>query len=313
MWRKFRDPRILGVAGLLLSAVVVLILNATIFSAEAFVMRYLTALDDGRGADVANMVWGPADKSHYIVGMPINSDSRPHHPVIIASTASGDNAVVTARVELAGVDTTVDFVVAKQSTWSPISSWAFAMRPVATVTVDSTGNAGASINGVTGTHGGLAYFPSIASVDAPSHWFTTTPQSLVIDSMAVDYQESIQLEPSDALFTTVDKAVHSYLDGCAAQKTLVPKECPFAGFSSEKIAAGPTWEIDSYPTLEISHTGGEWAVTGNGKVRLRVSLVDFATEKTTKYSELLSYVLSGTLADLSTDSPRLVVVNTVER
>lgn len=313
MWRMFRDARILGIVGVLFFVVVIQILNATTYSAESFVLRYLTALEEGRGADVSHLAWGDGVRPDYEIGVPIDEDSRPRNPVILSSEAAGDTVMVSARVELAGAEYTVPFAVTRESSWSPLASWSFAFAPVATINITSTGNSGASINGVRAYQSGLAYYPSVATIDSPSEWFTTPPQSIVLDSQSHQYSAAVELSPSAALLDDLDSAVRRYLDECAAQKTLVPAECPFAGFTFERIAKGPRWTISSYPSLVVAHSDAEWTVTGQGKVRLRVSLVDFATEKTTRYSELIPFTISATVADLDTDSPRLIVTNTVER
>jgi hypothetical protein len=80
-----------------------------------------------------------------------------------------------------------------------------------------------------------------------------------------------------------------------------------------RIASGPTWTITSYPEITVEESDGDWVVSGAGKVKLVVSLVDFATEKTEDYSESMSFTVSGTIEGLDTDKPRLVLSNTVER
>jgi hypothetical protein len=155
--------------------------------------------------------------------------------------------------------------------------------------------------------------PSIATVGAPSVWFEAEPQKLLVDSLSDEYSVAIDLTPSARLIDDMSAAVRDYLDACAAQKTLVPKKCPFAGFTSEAIAAGPVWSISTYPKLSIVAKDGQWFVSGKGTAELSVSLVDFATEKTEKYSEVIPYTIEGTITGLDGANPRLVVANTVRR
>ena len=54
-------------------------------------------------------------------------------------------------------------------------------------------------------------------------------------------------------------------------------------------------------------------MSGSGKILLSVTLIDFATEKKEKYSQLMNFTVSGTVVGLNTGSPRLVLDNTVER
>ena len=134
-----------------------------------------------------------------------------------------------------------------------------------------------------------------------------------VDSFSKEYAVEVPLRPSPALEKEMDATVREYLDECAAQKTLVPTRCPFAGFTSMRIESGPTWTITSYPDLSVEEADGEWVVSGVGKVKLAVSLVDFATEKTEDYSELMTFTVSGIIEGLDKRQPRLVLSNTVER
>lgn len=313
MWRIFRDARILGAIGLGLFLGVIAILNATVYSPEATVMRYLSALEEGRQADVEEIVWGDSASLAYDIRVPADPADRPLHPSIVETFRAADTVLVTARVELGGKKVNVEFAVTKEPSWWPLTSWNFSTRPVGIIDVVSTADSGASVNGAAGSAGSLVYYPSIATVAAPSPWFDARPQKVIVDTLGRDYTVSLDLTPSTALHQDIDMAVREYIDDCAAQKTLVPKKCPFAGFTAMAIAGGPTWTIDTYPAVSIVEKDGQWHVSGDGKVRLKVSLIDFATEKTEKYSEKMSFTISATLLITDGEKPRLVFDNTVER
>ena len=313
MWRMFRDARILGIAGLVLFAGIIGILNATTFSAEQTVLRYLSALEDGRTADAITAVWGKGVAVDLAIALPSDPAHRPHNARITKVSRGDERTLVTATVDLGGKLVTSTFALRQFGGWSPLAEWRFDVDPLATVSLTSTAVTPFSVNGAVSGRNGYTFVPVIAEIGSGSDWFETEPVTIAATDPAGSYFTDLTFTPSDALLSDVDQSIHKYLDACAAQKTLVPAECPFAGFTFERIAKGPNWSIDSYPTIAVAHTDGEWTVTGKGKVRLRVSLVDFATEKTTKYSELIPYTISATIADLNTAKPRLVVANTVER
>jgi hypothetical protein len=313
MWRKFRDVRILGVTGLLFFAVVIAILNATVYTPEATVMRYLSALGDGRGADVESIVWGSNGSLIDDIRLPTDAAERPRDPEIIDTYRTAGLVVVTVRVVLDGRAVESQLTVERDASWTPLATWRFVDPPIATVQIESTLGSGASVNGVRANAEGFAYVPSIATIAAPSRWFDAEPQKILLDSLSRDYSLAIELIPSTPLIDDMGAAVRDYLDACAAQKTLVPKKCPFAGFTSEAIADGPVWSIGTYPALSIAVKDGDWFVSGKGTAELSVSLVDFATEKTVKYSEVIPYTIEGTIAGLDGANPRLVVANTVPR
>jgi hypothetical protein len=313
MWRKFRDVRILGVTGLLFFAVVISILNATVYTPEAAVIRYLSALEDGRQADVESIVWGSDGSMIYDIRLPTDAADLPRDPEIIDTYQTAGLVVVTARVVLDGRAVESQLTVEREVSWSPLATWRFVEPPIATVQIESTLDSRASVNGNRANEEGYAYVPSIATVSSPSVWFEAEPQKLLVDSLSDEYSVAIDLTPSPRLIDDMGAAVRDYLDACAAQKTLVPKKCPFAGFTSEAIAAGPVWSISTYPTLSIAVKDGQWFVSGKGSAELSVSLIDFATEKTEKYSEVIPYTIEGTIAGLDGANPRLVVANTVRR
>ncbi len=313
MWRKFRDVRILGVIGFLFFAVVIAILNATVYTPEAAVMRYLSALEDGRRADVESIVWGSYGSLIYDIRLPTDAADRPRDPEIVDTYQTAGLVVVTVRVVLDGRAVESQLAVERDASWLPLANWRFVDPPIATIRVESTLDSGATVNGSRANEEGFAYVPSIATVGAPSRWFDAEPQKIVLDSLSRDYSVALDLTPSPRLIDDMSAAVRDYLDACAAQKTLVPKKCPFAGFTSEAIAAGPVWSISTYPTPSIAVKDGQWFVSGKGTAELSVSLVDFATEKTVKYSEVIPYTIEGTIAGLDGANPKLVVTNTVRR
>lgn len=310
----FRDARILGAFGFALVAVAIAILNATLYSPESTVLRYLDALGDGRQADVEAQLWGEGVSPELDVRVPANPAHRPTNPSIVSvKSVNSDVVFVTARVTLDGVPSDVQFSLTKDTEWSLFADWQFTLLPIGIIDFTSTANSGGSVNGAPGIDAAIAFVPSVATIGPPSVWFDTEPQEVRVDSFSKEYAVDVPLRPSPALEKEMDATVREYLDECAAQKTLVPARCPFAGFTSMRIVSGPTWTITSYPDLSVEEADGAWVVSGVGKVKLAVSLVDFATEKTEDYSELMSFTVSGTIEGLDKHQPRLVLSNTVER
>ena len=313
MWRMFRDARILGTVGVLFFLAVIATLNATVYSPEATVLRYLSALEDGRQADVVELVWGKGVAVDLAIALPSDSALRPHNASITKVSHGNEQALVTAAVDLGGKLVTSTFALREVGGWSPLAEWRFDVDPLATVSLSSTTVAPFSVNGAVGGQHAYTFVPVIAEVGSGSKWFDADPVAISATNSAAVYFASLAFTPTAQLTSEVNTEVRDYLDKCAAQKTLVPKKCPFAGFTAQKIVEGPVWTMNDYPSVDIAAKDGEWRVSGEGTVRLDVSLVDFATEKTEKFSEVLSFTISGTLAGLTEGKPRLVVENTVER
>lgn len=313
MWRAFRDARFLGVFGLLFFAAMIAILNATVYSPEAMVMRYVSALEEGRQADVERAVWGFDGSIPVDVHVPVAAADRPSGSQVVETTLTENGAIVTVQSQLGNDLVETAFALTRAPSWSPLATWVFESAPIGTVTIDSTANSGGSVNGWPVGAEGFAYLPTIATVDSPSRWFTATPQRVPVVNDRSEARATLELTPTDELKADIDSAVRKYVDDCAAAATLVPPECPFAGFTAMAIASGPTWSVERYPTVAIEAGDAEWLVTGTGKVRLTVTLVDFATEKKEPYSPVMTFEISGSLVGLSEGKPRLSVTNTVER
>jgi hypothetical protein len=171
MWRMFRDARILGIVGVLFFVAVITILNSTVYSPEATVMRYLNALEDGRQADVESLVWGDSGSLAYDIRVPADPADRPHSIRVTKVSHTGDSAIVLVAYELGGATRTTTFGMRKEPTWAPLSDWRFAVAPFATVTLDSKPTAPFGVNGSLPGETGATYVPVIARVASGTSWF----------------------------------------------------------------------------------------------------------------------------------------------
>ena len=312
MWEKFRDVRTLGAIGVLTFIGLVGILNITVFTPEAAVLRYLSAIEDGRVDDAAQIVWGDSLPKGVAVGLPTDSTNRPSGFHVVGSSRVDDEAIVDVSFDLAGQKTVTQFVLAQADNWLPFNDWRFAIEPVAIVQSSGSAPIGLRINGVSASPTALTLVPVVAEVGSGTGWFDAPVVTVKVTAPAGVYLAPLKPRATPALVAALDESVRAYLDDCASQKTLVPAECPFAGFTAMTVKSGPTWTIDAYPTLTITFTDGEWTVRGSGKSLLDVTLVDFATEKSESYSQVIPFTISGTITGLDTAKPRVVVLNTVE-
>ena len=311
MWRMFRDFRIVGILGLLFFASVIQILNATVYSAEATVSRYLTALSDGRLADAASIALPDATNPRLVPLSP-SARLRPQHPEIVESTTANGITTVSATVLLGDDTVPVQFTLRRGSGWSPIHTWKFAQKPIAIVDVTVNPDGLAALNGQSAGESRTVLVPQIVSVGSATNWFTAPRSRVSVTTAGSTNPTTITFTPSAKLRTEMDAAVQKYLDRCAQSVSLVPESCPFAALTFDSVAAGPTWVLNGYPNLTIVPDGTQWSVNGVGTVNLSVSLVDFATEVTTAYSQSIPYTITGTISKLDTAHPQLVIANTVE-
>ncbi len=309
MWREFRDLRLLGVALLAVFYGLVLVLNVTVFSAQATVERYLDALHDGRTGDAIELVW-PDGNEGALVALSNDPALRPTLSAITQTETLDGITTVTADVLLLGDTVSVDFVLKRGQSWSPLNSWEFAAAPTAVVTVEASPDGEGSLNGTRQSDSRRVLIPSAVVVGSASPWFDADNVPIPVSIRGVEFIVPAVFEPTSRLVDEMDAVVREYLDACATKTRLAPPECPFGALTFERVAAGPTWSITSYPEISITPDGNRWLVTGSGTALLDVSLVDYATEKTSDYEEDIPFTIRGTIEGLGTDSPTLRFANT---
>lgn len=309
MWREFRDLRLLGVALLAVFYGLVIVLNVTVFSAQATVERYLDALHDGRTGDAIEIVW-PDGNEGALVALSNDPALRPTLASVTATDTVDGITTVTADVVLLGDTVSVEFVLKRGQSWSPLNSWEFAAAPTAVVTVEASPDGEGSLNGTHQSDSRRVLMPSAVVVGSASPWFDVDNVPIPVSIRGVEFIVPAVFEPTSRLVDEMDAVVREYLDACATKTRLAPPECPFGALTFERVAAGPTWSITSYPEISITPDGNRWLVTGKGIALLDVSLVDYATEKTSDYEEDIPFTIRGTIEGLGTDSPTLRFANT---
>jgi hypothetical protein len=309
MWREFRDLRLLGVALLAVFYGLAIVLNVTVFSAQATVERYLDALHDGRTGDAIELVW-PDGNEGALVALSNDPALRPTLSAITQFETLDGITTVTADVLLLGDTVSVDFVLKRGQSWSPLNSWEFAAAPTAVVTVEASPDGEGSLNGTRQSDSRRVLMPSAVVVGSASPWFDVDDVPIPVSVRGVEFIVPAVFAPTARLVDEMDAVVREYLDACATKTRLAPPECPFGALTFERVAAGPTWSITSYPEISITPDGNRWLVTGKGTALLDVSLVDYATEKTSDYEEDIPFTIRGTIEGLGTDSPTLRFANT---
>lgn len=312
MWEKFRDSRTVGAIGVLAFIGFLGILNLTVYTPEATVLRYLSALEDGRVSDAEQIVWRDHVPDGLTLGLPSDPDNRPHNFSVTRTIQMDDTTTVDVSFSLGGQSVATTFVMTQVPNWLPIQDWRFEVEPVATVLQTDSAPIGLLINGVVPGKKPLTLVPVVAEVGSASVWFDAPAVTVSASTPLATYRAPLAPKPTKALEKAVDTSIRGYLDACAKQKILVPTECPFAGFTAMTVADGPTWSIDTYPSPTVAEQNGEWVVSGKGNARLKVTLLDFATEKAEPYSELIPFTISGVITRLDTSKPVVKVFNTVE-
>ncbi len=71
---------------------------------------------------------------------------------------------------------------------------------------------------------------------------------------------AVDLQPTKAFFSQVQRELNDYLDDCATQEVLLPTGCPFGEEIANRIVSTPAWSISRYPkvSLQPGSEPGSW-------------------------------------------------------
>lgn len=259
------------VLGIILAAfgIVVLVLNATLYSASGFVRGYLDALER-QDADSALTLIGPA--------VPTEASELLLRPDAMGSVS--EIALVSETVGPEGTHRVVfSFVAGERSGQSAFevrrtgailglfSTWEFASSPLAVMHVVALNDARFTVNGVELVSPSpnepapyLVFAPGSYLLEHESGFLEAKPVPVIASTPGGSIPTAINAMPNQAFLDQVEKEVHEYLDDCATQQVLQPTGCPFGQVISNRVASVPQWSIADYPEIRIEPTGtaGEW-------------------------------------------------------
>ncbi|BDZ45332.1 hypothetical protein [Naasia aerilata] len=289
-------------------AIVVVALNASVYSAGGFVSRYLDALER-RDVAVALETPGvavPVGASEAALQRDALSGLGRHRIVSDVNAGSGLRRVV-AEYELGGHPERTEFLVAAAPpTLLLFNGWRFEESPLARVRVTVLHDTGLRVNGVpvpdgTPTTGGdgtvdLAVpTPSRLVLDQRSRYLVAKPTTVDVTDPAAGAEATIDVQASGAFTSAVQKEVDAFLDDCATQRVLQPAGCPFRRVLADRVQDEPQWSIVSYPDITIQPGVGDdgefaWFVTpSSGVAHISVDVVSLFDGSVSTLDEDVAY------------------------
>ncbi|MEV8252686.1 hypothetical protein AB0O95_01845 [Rhodoglobus sp. NPDC076762] len=284
------------VLGLIIAAFVttVLIVNATLFSANGFVRSYLGALarhdmtaalhiadihlpdehgaasDDGSGATPIDTTGAGSmllAGSHDLL--------RPSALSTLENIEAGERTVntdgtesVTFEFDLDGTRSTSTFTVERDgSRFGVFAQWKFVTSPLTIVRLTVANAQGFTANGsefVTRTQDTPAPYvvltPSSFEISHTSTYLTADPIIVTATEPGATVRARLEIVANQTMVAQVQREVNEYLDECATQVVLLPTGCPFGQPMANRIVTTPEWSIASYPevTLVPGEANGSW-------------------------------------------------------
>lgn len=281
------DLTILGVVGVLLVGALATganVLYREVYSASAFVERYLTMLSSGQAADALLLPGVEIDRRALLPtspDVPLSNALLRQAALgelddisILSEEADGDIRKVTAGYTAGGVPGRTTFTVTQDGWRGVAPQWRFAEPPLAAITLVVRGADVFEVNGFTIDRRQIAgidshpldrialavFTPGVydVSVDTPNS--SSPGKSVLVDTTRTVTQVSLQTRPTDDFLALVQQEVARFLDDCAAQQVLQPAGCPFGFEVQNRLASLPRWSITQYPEVTLDPDGPHWSV-----------------------------------------------------
>lgn len=254
-------------------------LNATIYSPQAFVGEYLDHVASDRVSEAVAMPGVlPAASELAARGLPANTSRAllrpklaavlPEEVRIVSETRDSDGTyTVSASYRLGNDIRTAQFhVKPAPALYGLIPRWAFAQSPLAplVVTVEhdpifTVGDLDVDLRAAkpsneysafTQTAPYLALAPAHYELRRTSELVAAQPVDVVTEPTAAA-SATIIAEPTPAFVERVQAQVTAFLDSCIKQQVLQPTGCPFGVTINDRVVTAPEWTIVTPPPVTL--------------------------------------------------------------
>lgn len=244
----------------------VLALNADLYSAGGFVRQYLEALER-HDANAALETPGVSGASSLVTDATVGGFSDIH---VVSDVEKKGRHIVRARYLIGGAEQITQFEVERTGTRLGLfASWAFAVSPLATLTVAVDHDSRFTINGVdavAGSHQLLV--PSAVTLNHDTAYLEALPVSVALIEVGSPVEAAVAVAPKPSFTEAATQAIGVFLDSCATQQVLKPTGCPFGTSVANRLDSLPAWSITSYPSAALEPNGLAWQTTGDGTAHI---------------------------------------------
>jgi hypothetical protein len=282
-------------------ALVVVALNATLFSAGGLARSYLEALarHDVSGAlELAGV--SPTERDVLLARGALGrlSDIRQRSDERLADG--------THRVEFdyrtdAGPGRTAFLLEPAGTRFGVFGAWRFAEPPLAQVELTVLHDARFSANGLPVV--GAANEPRTYRVFAPGSYefghstsfLEAAPVEVAVSEPGTVTEARVDVAANEHFVEEVQQELNEYLDGCAEQRVLLPTGCPFGKQVANRIESEPVWAMSEYPpvTLVPAVDPGAWLMPPtDAAARLKVDIRSLFDGTVTRFDEDVPFTVS---------------------
>jgi hypothetical protein len=301
------------VLGLILAAfgVLVLVLNATLYSPAGFVRGYLDALerqDSDTALDfIGNAQPGSASEELLrtdAMGEVTNVD-------LVTQTRLDDGTTrMTFSFVAGGTGGKATFEVKRAGSILGIfPTWEFAKSPLAVMHVAALHDPRFIANGVNLVSPSpnepapyLVFAPGSYVLAHESEFLEAAPVTVTASTPGGSIPTAVNTMPNQEFVGQVQQEVNDYLDNCATQQVLQPTGCPFGQVISNRVVSPPKWSIADYPavTLDPGSAAGEWFMPRtDARAHLLVDVRSLFDGTVSTFDEDVPFAVSYTVTFIS--------------
>jgi hypothetical protein len=258
---------------------VVLLLNATAFSAASFVRVYLDAVarGDATGALAMPGVTADADLRLDLLTDGTQLGLADLREVSVEPSAeSGEDGILNVAfswVSPEGAGQTTFAVQQIGTRFGIFPEWGFAESPVAELSLTVEHDERFEVNGVSTTSevaaseavGYAVLVPGVYRVDHHSTYLRADAVTVTADQPGSRLDATLDVQPAAAFVEKLSAEVRMLLGTCATQDVLFPTACPLGQPVNDRTVSVPEWSIVEYPeiTIEPGAEFGTWVVPGS--------------------------------------------------
>jgi hypothetical protein len=263
---------------LIIGAIVVNVVNSSVYGPDATVRSYLTAISKGN-ASQANKLASPGvkDEQAALLTNDVLGEATEliSNPKVTQTRVSGDQATVRVSYSLDGTAYDGFIELSKAGKQAVLfDTWKIDTPLLGDLSVlisnSSSEENEAAVNGTTVAFGdeySLPAYPALYTVGAPGNdFFSAEEVEYAVGTGTRASYEGVDLElaPTEALQSGAQDAVNAYLDECAKSTELDPENCGlrlswYSDFTSvDKVE----YKIDDYPVVEIDEYGTYFTAEG---------------------------------------------------
>jgi hypothetical protein len=282
-------------------ALVVVSLNATLFSPGGLARSYLEAL-----------------ARHDVAGaLELAGVSPTERDVLLRRDALGQLTDIrqrsderlpdgTRRVEFeyrtdAGPGRTAFLLEPAGRRFGVFGAWRFAAPPLAQVELTVLHDPRFDVNGlqvVGAANEGRTYrvfAPGSYEFGHRTTFLQAAPLEVTVSEPGTVTEARIDVAANAHFVEEVQEELDGYLDGCATQRVLLPTGCPFGKEVANRIESDPVWAMSEYPpvTLVPAMDAGTWLMPPTeAAARLRVDIRSLFDGTVTQFDEDVPFTVS---------------------